>query len=173
MTNILFGLNTPYGDMNLGQHWSRYWLAAWRHQVITWTNVDIPLRFSGVHIIISHVLINLIRNSWYYYIRLDSGNVFRQYTLKLLHLPGANVLTHLERVTNTCVGNPTIIGSDNGLSPGRRQAIIWTNAGILLTGPSVTNFGEILIENLSFPFTKMRVKLSPANGGHFVSASMC
>ena len=29
---------------------------------------------------------------------------------------------------------------------GRRQAIIWTNAGILLIGPLVTNFGEILIE---------------------------
>ena len=29
----------------------------------------------------------------------------------------------------------TIIGSNNGLSPGRRQAITWTNAGILLTGP--------------------------------------
>ena len=29
----------------------------------------------------------------------------------------------------------TSIGSDNGSSPGRRQAIIWTNAGILLTGP--------------------------------------
>ena len=25
-----------------------------------------------------------------------------------------------------------IIGSDNGLSPGRFRAIIWTNAGILL-----------------------------------------
>ena len=39
-----------------------------------------------------------------------------------------------------CVGNLTIIGSDNGLSPGRRQAIIWTNAGILLIGPLGTNF---------------------------------
>ena len=31
--------------------------------------------------------------------------------------------------------NWVIIGSDNGLSPVRRQAIIWTNAGILLFGP--------------------------------------
>ena len=31
--------------------------------------------------------------------------------------------------------NLTIIGSYNGLSPVRRQAIIWTNAGILLVGP--------------------------------------
>ena len=31
-----------------------------------------------------------------------------------------------------CIGTLTIIGSDDGLSPGQRQAIIWTNAGILL-----------------------------------------
>ena len=30
------------------------------------------------------------------------------------------------------IGNLTIIGSDNGLLPDRRQAIILTNAGILL-----------------------------------------
>ena len=33
-------------------------------------------------------------------------------------------LTHWGRVTHICVGKQTIIGSDNGLSPGRRQAII-------------------------------------------------
>ena len=31
-----------------------------------------------------------------------------------------------------CVSKLTIISSDNGLSSGRHQAIIWTNAGILL-----------------------------------------
>ena len=54
-------------------------------------------------------------------------------------------LTHWCRVTYICVGKLTIIGSDNGLSPGRRQAIFWTNAGILLIGPLGTNFSEILI----------------------------
>ena len=44
-------------------------------------------------------------------------------------------LTHWGRVTHIWVGNLTIIGSDNGLSPGRRKAIIWTNDGILLIGP--------------------------------------
>ena len=41
-------------------------------------------------------------------------------------------LTHWGRVTHICVSKLTIIASDNGLSPGRRQAIIWTSAGILL-----------------------------------------
>ena len=44
-----------------------------------------------------------------------------------------------------CISKLTIIVSDNGLSPGQRQAIIWTNAGILLIGPLGTNFSEILI----------------------------
>ena len=48
-------------------------------------------------------------------------------------------LIHWGRVTHICVGDLTIIGSDNGLSPGRREAIIWTNAEILLIGPLGTN----------------------------------
>ena len=56
---------------------------------------------------------------------------------------GVYWLTHWGRVTHICVGNLTIIGSDNGLSPGRRQAIIWANAGILLIWPLGTNFYEI------------------------------
>ena len=55
-----------------------------------------------------------------------------------------------------------IIGSDNGLLPDRRQAIIWTNAGLLLIEPLGTNFSEILIEILSFSFKKMRLKVSSA-----------
>ena len=62
-------------------------------------------------------------------------------------------LTHWGRaVMHICVGNLTIIGPDNGLSPGRRQPIIWTNAGMLFTGPLGTNFSEILIEILTFSF---------------------
>ena len=49
-------------------------------------------------------------------------------------------------MTHKCIGKLTNIGSDNALSPARRQAIIWTNAGILLIGPLGTNFSEILIE---------------------------
>ena len=43
------------------------------------------------------------------------------------------------------MGKLTIIGSDKGMSPGWRQAIICTNAGILLIGPLGTNLREILI----------------------------
>ena len=78
------------------------------------------------------------------------------------HLSGGSVLTHWGRATHICIGKLTIIGSDNGLSPGRHQTIIWTNAGILLIGPLGTNFSEILIKILIFSFKKMRLKVSSA-----------
>ena len=63
-------------------------------------------------------------------------------------------------MTHQCIGNLTIIFSDNGLSPSRRQAIIWTNAGILLIGPLGTNFNEFLIEIHGFLSTKIHSKKS-------------
>ena len=72
------------------------------------------------------------------------------------------LLTHWGRVTHICVGKLTSIGSDNGLSPGRRQAIIWSNDGILLIGPLGTNFSEILIGIQTFSFKKMPLKMSSA-----------
>ena len=72
------------------------------------------------------------------------------------------LLTHWGRVTHICVSNLTIIGSDNGLSPGRRQAIIWTNAGILLNGPLGTNFNEMFIKIHTFSFKKIHLKMASA-----------
>ena len=70
------------------------------------------------------------------------------------------VLTHWGRVTHICVSKLTIIGSDNGLSPGRRQAIVWTNAGILLIRPLGTNISETSIKIHIFSFKKMHLKMS-------------
>ena len=70
--------------------------------------------------------------------------------------------THWGRVTHICVSKITIIGSDNGLSPGRRQAIIWINAGILLIWNLGTNFNEILSEIHTFSFKKMHFEMSSA-----------
>ena len=53
-------------------------------------------------------------------------------------------------MTHVCVGKLTIIGSDNGLSPGRRQAIIWTNDEMLLIRTLRTNFSEILSKIQTF-----------------------
>ena len=93
--------------------------------------------------------------------------------IRILRTKLCEILTHWGRVTHLCVGKLTIIGSNNGLSPGRRQAIIRTNAGILSIGPLGTNFSEILIEIYVFSFKKMHMKMSSGKWRHFVSASMC
>ena len=72
---------------------------------------------------------------------------------------GLNVLTHWGRVMYICVGNLAIIGSDNGLVPGRHQAIIWTNDWILLIGPLGTKFSEILIGIQTFSLKIMHLKM--------------
>ena len=76
-------------------------------------------------------------------------------------------VTHWGRVTHTCVSKLPITGSDNGLSPGRRQAIIWTNAEILLIGTPGTNFNQILIEIHTFSFKKIHFKISSGKGRPF------
>ena len=71
------------------------------------------------------------------------------------------------------VGKLTLIGSDNVLSPGRREAIVGTNAGILLIGTWGTNFREILSEIHIFHSRISIWKCRLEDGGQFVSASMC
>ena len=66
-----------------------------------------------------------------------------------------------------CVNKLTIIGSDNGLSPGRHQAITWTNAGILLIRTLESNLSEISRKNYTFSFRKMHLNLSSAKVGPF------
>ena len=82
------------------------------------------------------------------------------------------LITHWGRVTHICVSKLTITRPDNGLSPGRRQTIIWTSAGILLIRTLVTNFGEILIKIDTFSLKKMHLKCRQEDGSHLVSASI-
>ena len=88
------------------------------------------------------------------------GYAYPESGLQKIVLHGLVCLTHWSRVTHICVSNLTIIGSDNGLSPGRCQAITWTNVGILLIGPLGTNFSEMLIEIHTFSFKKIHLKIS-------------
>ena len=57
------------------------------------------------------------------------------------------------------------IGSDNGFSPGRRQAIIRTNAGILLImiiKTLVMNVIEIVSKLYKFSFKEIHLKMLSA-----------
>ena len=69
-------------------------------------------------------------------------------------------------MTHICVDNLTILGSDNGLSPGRHQAIIWTNAEVMLIGPLGTNSSEMVIVMLNI-FIQENVVFA-----HFASSPM-
>ena len=73
--------------------------------------------------------------------------------------------THWGGGTHICISKLTIIGSDNGLLSGWRQAIIWINAEILLIGPLGTNFSEISIKIYTFSFKKMHFKVSSGKWG--------
>ena len=68
-------------------------------------------------------------------------------------------LTQWVQVTQTCVNKLAIIGSGKGLSPDRRQAIIWTNDWLVIIHLG-TNFKEILIEIHAFSFEKIYLKMS-------------
>ena len=102
----------------------------------------------------------------WHWLNYSNSTLLKWYTawLSSQHIYGLfhTSLTHWGRVTHICLSKLIIIGSDNGLSPGRRQAIIWTNDGILLIGTLRTNFSEILIEIRTFSFKKMGLKVSSA-----------
>ena len=139
-----------------------WWLAAWRHQAITWTNVDISsVMPTDIHLKV--VIAPEIPQP-----PITKINFKITYLKFHLNLQEANELTHWDRVTHIYVSKLTIIGSDHGLSPGRRQAIIWTNAGILLNRTLRTNFSEILSEIHTFS-----VKMSSAKWRQFCLGPQC
>ena len=63
-----------------------------------------------------------------------SHNCYGCFPRGLIKISNIYSLRHWGRVAHICVGILSIIGLDNGLSPGRRQPIIWTNTGKLLMG---------------------------------------
>ena len=70
------------------------------------------------------------------------------------------------------IGNLASISSDNSLSPGRSQAVIRINAGIVLIAPLGTNLSDILIEIHPFSFKKYIWKNRLENGGYLISVSI-
>ena len=103
------------------------------------------------------MIYNLARYSW-------TSQFWWDLTLEVQHFLRKHAyqsyLTHWGRVKHICISNLTIIGSDNGLSPGRHQAITWINVGILLIGPLGTNFREMLIAIHTFSFKKIHLNMS-------------
>ena len=114
-------------------------------QIIAWHRPgDKPLSEPMMLSLRTHICVNRHKLQGYY-TSTDAIIPVSTTSEETLEMNWTEDLTHWGQVTHICVDNLTIIGSDNGLSPDRRQAIIWTNAGILLIGPLGTNLSEILI----------------------------
>ena len=90
----------------------------------------------------------------FYYVNLPKGEL-------LVNLC-VSTLIDWGRVTHICVRNLTIIGSDNCLSPGRRHAIIWTDAGIL----SIKLDPQKQISMKSYIFIQENLKMSSDSKVH-------
>ena len=77
-------------------------------------------------------------------------------------------------MTHICVSKLTIFGSDNGLSPGRHQAIIWTNDWIMIIVSLETNFSEInLYQNFYISFQEYALENGVWKLGAILSRPQC
>ena len=86
--------------------------------------------------------------------------VIETYLKNVSHFVSASMyLTNWGWVTHICVSKLTIFGSDNGLSPGLHQVIIWSNVAISLIWPPGTRFSGMLIKILMFSFKKMHLNM--------------
>ena len=145
MSVVFPWISTPHGSLGLAHH--RYAYCLWELSDANTHTLSGPL--------------TLIRSVWC----LEGQMVvvaIRAPGLTPLPIAGWLALGYeaWDQAMHICVSKLPIIDSDNGLSPGRRQAIIRTNDGILLTRPLGTNFSEILSEIHTFSFKKMRLKMS-------------
>ena len=123
-------------------------MSVWR-QAIIWTNSDLlsigPIKTN----------FNEIRLT----IQSFSFNAFENVVCEMEAMSSRRCVNSL-RPSDAYMRQQTSHGSDTGVSPGRRQAIIWTNAGILLIGPLGTNVSEISIEIHTFSFKEMHLNIS-------------
>ena len=144
----------------------------WRCQVIAWTNVDSSL-LESISVQFHGECAKYAGKSFHLKFKFSifDESAMGKWINRLISMPCISLryqwvkpqsLTHWGRATHICVSKLTIIASDNGLSPGRCQAIIWNNDGILSIGLLGTNFSEILIGIHKFSFKKMRLKVSSA-----------
>ena len=84
------------------------------------------------------------------------------------------LLTHWGRMTRICVIKLSIIVADNGLSPDRHQAIIWTNAGWNIVNWTLRSILQWNIYRNSYILIQENLfQNAVCKKGRFVSASMC
>ena len=146
---------TAHVDLKSTWHKShRYWLNHfWLDGFIWWDNIPYP--FLNVYI-----QCNVVVSQIEYYENKITERQVSSYS-KAINVLQEQLNSLRPSGAYICVSKLTIIDSDNGLSPGRRQSIIWTNAGILIRTLR-TNFTEILIKISTFSFKQMHSKILSA-----------
>ena len=129
----------------------------WIIQLIMWYRFTCPIAALLQHNIYSGIIVNHFVTALYIMLMYNIHLIICTRFCCVLCCWICYRLTHWGRVTHIYVRKLTIIGSDNGLSPGWRQTVIRSNSGILLIGHLGTNFSEILIEIHTFSFKKMHL----------------
>ena len=121
--------------------WTRFEVAKYFSPILAWLLMGSPASCERVNEHHMYVFSSIKR-------KLQMLKEWRYNSIK----DSWTMLTHWGRVTLICVSKLTIIGW--------HQAIIWTNAGILLTGTLGTNLSEILNDIQTFSLKKRFLKMS-------------
>ena len=104
--------------LSVSQHWFREWLCA-QQAISNYLNEWWPSLL--MHIYASLSFNELMKQVWFCCALCCHGDIMNPLWIHVIYSP--IFLTHWGQVTHICVNKLTIIGSNNGLSPGRRQAI--------------------------------------------------
>ena len=110
----------------------------------------------------------LTRFEWHFII-----NTLRVYWHLKRWYKGFWYLNHWGQATHICASTLPLIDSSNGLTPGRRRVIIWTQAELLLIEPLGTNVSDILVDIYTFSSKKMLLKMSSWKLGPFCLGLQC
>ena len=135
-----------------------WWCIAWC-QTLTWGLGSLHSQIEQVRLKCKNIFIgrHFVTSSNVHLYRVGHKPLLKvmitQFINVYKHLSAKKILTHLSHIYASW--NWVSIGSGNGLSPVRRQAINWTNGCLLPIGHLETNFIEILIKIQNFSFMKM------------------
>ena len=130
------------------------------------------LHLISSHLISSHLISSHLISSHLIFIsshlissHLISSHLISSYLISS-HLILSCHWSHL--ISSHLILSYLVIDSYNGMSPVRRQGIVWTNAELLSIGPLGTNFGQV-VKFKYFHSRKYIWKYRQKNVGHFVS----
>ena len=137
--------------INNYRHWSRISIRCWIHKDTPYLALTGELCGSFVNIcekIDRIIQRTVVRQCWKSQTLLEIINISVMIVLFTWWVWMWLTFKPTEVKSRTCVSSKANIGSDSGLSPVRPQAVIWSNAAMLLNGQLGTNASEIWLHSL-------------------------